>query len=47
MNPLNTIKGTIIAGFVLAVVLGIVVNKSISKPGTTAKDAGAVKTIKK
>ncbi len=25
MNPLNTITGTIVAGFVLAIVLGIVV----------------------
>ncbi len=37
MNPLNTIKGTLIAGVVLAIVLTFVV-KFLAAPGT---DAGA------
>jgi len=45
MNPLNTIKGTIIAGFVLALVLGLAVKASL-KTGTSAEDAAKAKVEK-
>ena len=32
MNPLNTVTGTIVAGFVLALVLGMIVNKWEKRP---------------
>lgn len=39
MNPLNTITGTIVAGFVLAVVLGVAVSKMSGK-NVQAKSGG-------
>ena len=35
MNPLNTITGTLIAGFALALVLGLIVNKVSGRSSTT------------
>jgi len=45
MNPLDTIKGTIIAGFVLALVLGVLSNV-VTKKGasTTTAPTTAVKS---
>ena len=40
MNPLDTIKGTIIAGFVLALVLGVLTNIVTGK-GKSAKTISA------
>jgi len=46
MNPLNTIKGTIIAGFVLALVLGVLSNVVTKKGASTSAPAApaAMKT---
>ena len=44
MNPLNTIKGTIIAGFVLALVLGLAVKSSLKGDPDPAAPAAATKS---
>jgi len=46
MNPLDTIKGTIIAGFVLALVLGLVANSIGKKSGVTAKSMPVPAAVK-
>ncbi len=44
MNPLDTIKGTIIAGFVLALVLGVLNNVVTKKGASTPAAPAAMKT---
>jgi hypothetical protein len=39
MNPLNTVTGTIIAGFVLALILGMAVNAWDRTPGANKMPA--------
>jgi len=36
MNPLNSITGTIVAGFVLALILGVI-SKMVMSPSSSAK----------
>ena len=43
MNPLDTIKGTIIAGFVLALVLGVLNNVVTKKGASSTTTTTAIK----
>lgn len=46
MNPLNSITGTIVAGFVLALVLGLLVNAKLRDHGDPSKPRATLNTQK-